>query len=774
MFFHNGALILGTVMNKKFYTRKAAFAAAASLFILSCISAANISNNISAVTFSFSGTSSGWISVQTSLQNSSVQDSQFKLHINGNTENFLFTGKKGIWHEYAVTVSDNSYILFFQGKKIYTSEFKITGSRLQEYRTWYQTGDFYGLGQMSRSLSLKNQTFVLYNIAKYGDQTYVTIPFYTTNTGNAVYYNAATRDSIIFPDQTDDAICYQSGTGCIESFYKQCGSVKKAVADFYALSGSGSLLPKWAFGFIQSKYGYRNADEVKNLVTEFQQRNIPLSAVVLDLYWFKHMGDLDWDKQAFPDPEGLDSWLEDRGIKLIAISEPFFTTASGHYEEFKKLGMFGTGTDGMPAAWHDWWCLGDSTGSVLNPLDDDTQQELGRIYTHMLSTGIDGFWTDLGEPESVPPSVLFNGIPEPVFHNYFNYYWTKAIHNGVAADRPDYRQFILSRSAYTGSSAYNVSTWSGDVSVSFESLAKQPVLGMEAGLSGLPFWGSDTGGFTPQQIQEELFVRWYQFSAFTPVFRAHGTGAREPWAGTAEDCTIISSTIRTRYRMLPYIYSIAHQTLQGIPMMRPMIYDYEKVPSSCLDTQYMFGPSVLVAPVTAPSDSSAAKKVWLPAGNWYNFYTLEKTSGSRTVSFPVTRQTIPVFIKAGSIIPLDLNNNAGVPGSIKEVSDSDWQQSPAPVVLLLVPEKGTAGTFTLYEDDGITNKYLNGTYNETVCTLNGMHLSVKYNGSPRKLMLCVPATTRVHADGWTPLVIGDTTRVLCRTAELDGDMECDL
>jgi len=184
------------------------------------------------------------------------------------------------------------------------------------------------------------------------------------------------------------------------------------------------------------------------------------------------MGDLDWDRQAFPDPEGLDSWLGKKGIKLIAISEPFFTTASSHYTDFKKLGMLGTGIDGSPLTWHDWWCFGDSECSVLNPLDDDAPRELGKIYTHMFDTGIDGFWTDLGEPESVPSSVLFGGIPEPVFHNYFNYYWTKAIHSGVASGRPDYRQFILSRSAYTGSSAYNVSTWPGDVSVSFQSLAK--------------------------------------------------------------------------------------------------------------------------------------------------------------------------------------------------------------------------------------------------------------------------------------------------------------
>ena len=758
----------------KFNTKKTAFAAVAFLFILFFSTAADSADAFLSIDFSFSGCSNEWVDVKASLKNSSIPDSQLKLLPAADTETFRFSGKKGIWHDYAVTVSDNSYTLFSHGKKIYTSEFKSIKNRIQEYRTWYHTGDFYGLGQMSHSLSLKNQTFILYNVAKYGDQTYVSIPFYTTNTGSAVYYNAATRDSILFPESAGDTICYQSGTGNIESFYKQCGSVKNAVSEFYTFSGSGSLLPRWAFGFIQSKYGYRNEDEVKNLVTEFQHRNIPLSAVVLDLYWFKHMGDLDWNKQNFPDPEGLNEWLESRGIKLITISEPFFTTASRYYEDFKKLGMLGTDEDGTPVTWHDWWCFNDPSGSVLNPLDDDAQQELGKIYTHMLDTGIDGFWTDLGEPESVPSSVSFNGIPEPVFHNYYNYYWTQAIHNGVAASRPDYRQFILSRSAYTGSSAYNVSTWSGDVSVSFESLAKQPALGMEAGMSGLPFWGSDVGGFTPPQIQEELFVRWYQFGAFTPVFRAHGTGPREPWAGTEEDCTVISSVIRNRYRLLPYIYSIARQVSQGIPMMRAMIYDYSNVPASYLNTQYMFGPSILVSPVTTPAEAAAVKNVWLPAGSWYNFYTLEKIKGNKILSVPVVRQTIPVFIKAGSIIPLDLNKNAGIPGCEDKSSGSGWQQTPPKIALLLTPEKGIKGTFTLYEDDGVTNEYQNGAYSDTVCTLNGMHLSIKYSGKPRTVILCVPASTSVHTDGWTSEIIGDNTSVLCRTIELTGSMETDL
>lgn len=761
-------------MGKKFAIKKTAFAAVFALFALVCGAAAASEAGTAAVAFSFSGTSGGWISVQASLKDSSIPDSQYKLRPAADTENFSFSGNRGRWREYAVALSDNSYTLFFEDQKVYTAEFKTARNRLQEYRTWYRTGDFYGLGQMSRSLSLKNQTFILYNIAKYGDQTYVAVPFYTTDTGGAAYYNAAARDSIIFPERADDAVCCQSGTGYIESFYKHCTSVKDAVSEFYALSHSGSMLPRWAFGFIQSKYGYRNADEVKNLVDEFRRRNIPLSAVVLDLYWFKHMGDLDWDRQAFPDPEGLDSWLENRGIKLVAISEPFFTTASSHYDEFKKLGLFGTGADGTPAAWHDWWCLGDSAGSVLNPLDDDAERELGKIYTHMLDTGIDGFWTDLGEPESVPSAVLFNGVPEPVFHNYFNYYWTQAIHGGVAAARPDYRQFILSRSAYTGSSSYNVSTWSGDVAVSFESLAKQPVLGMEAGMSGLPFWGSDVGGFTPEKIQEELFVRWYQFGAFTPVFRAHGTGPREPWAGTAEDCAVISSVIRTRYRLLPYIYSIAHEASQGVLMMRPMMYDFPQAPAACLDGQYMFGPAILTAPVTAPAGEAAVKNVWLPAGSWYDFYTLEKTKGGRTIPIPVTGQTIPVFIKAGSVIPLDLNSNAGVPGSIKTADAADWRQTPPDIALLLTPEKGVKGTFTLYEDDGVTNDYRKGAFSETVCTLNGMHLSVKYSGTPRTVTLCVPSATRVRTDGWTPAVIGDGTYVLCRTIVLSGNTECDL
>lgn len=641
------------------------------------------------------------------------------------------------WENYVVLPLADGYTLISDGKELYTSAFSDDGKLLREKRTWKTASGFYGFGQASRKANLANQSLTIYNESKYGDHAYIFIPFYVTNESTSVYYNANGRDKIYFQNEEDSQL-YRTEYHRIECFVRQNESIREAVSKFYSETETSCILPEWAYGYIQSKYGYKSSKEVIELVDKFKEHNIPLSAVVLDLYWFKRMGDISWTSPDFAYYKEMNDYMEQNGVKLITITEPFFTTECENYAELKSQGLLCKNKKGKVALWRDWWCLEDKIGGVFNPLGKKAKSFMGKKYSAMLDSGIDGFWTDLGEPEGAKPDIKYGKYDEQDFHNWYNFYWTKALYEGVHEAKPDQRLFILSRSAGTGSGKFNVSVWSGDVSVSWPSFKNQIAYGVNTGVSGLPYWGSDVGGFVQPESPEELYVRWQQFGAFTPVYRAHGTGSREPYAYSQKAEKLVASAIKTRFRLLPYIYSTARQTMKGIPMMRGMYYESEKTPANFLDREYMFGDALLVSPVMQELSASTEHTVWLPKGTWYNFFTNEKITAQNDMEYKmnVKLDTVPVFVKAGSIIPM------------KEGSND---------ILMVYPEKGLKQSFTLYKDDGTTEAYKKGAYSETVITLEGNRLSAETAGSEEFL-----------AKEFKILVPGNTDISRARTVTLEG------
>jgi alpha-glucosidase len=613
-----------------------------------------------------------------------------------------------IWQNYEISPLEDGYTLKAGDQELYTSRLSDDGKIIREKRTWKTATGFYGFGQASRKANLSSQSFTIYNESKYGDHAYIFIPFYVTNESTAVYYNANGRDKIYFQNG-DDSELYRSEYHRIECYIRQEASIKDAVANFYKETESLCILPEWAYGYIQSKYGYKSSEEVIELIENFKKHEIPLSAVVLDLYWFKHMGDIFWTAPAFSNYSELNDYMEQNDIKLITITEPFFTTESSSFQELQKKELLCKNKNGKTAIWRDWWCFDDKTGGIFNPIGKNAKAFMSKKYSAMIDSGIDGFWTDLGEPEGAKDDLKYGKYDEQDFHNYYNYYWTKALYEGVHDTKPDQRLFILSRSAGTGSGKFNVSVWSGDVSVSWPALKNQISYGLNTGISALPYWGSDVGGFVQPNSPEELYLRWQQFGAFTPVYRAHGTGNREPFNFSEKIEKLVLSVIKTRYRLLPYIYSTARQTMDGLPMMRGMYYETKSTPEQFLNSQYMFGDALLISPVMEEMADSSDHKVWLPAGTWYNFFTMEKISSDRdkVLNMKVSLETVPVFVKSGSIIPMKEENNN---------------------VLFVFPEKGIKNSFTLYKDDGKTEAYKKGDYAEIKFTLDENKLYAESKG----------------------------------------------
>ena len=713
--------------------KKLLITAGFALFALSISSAAKFTT-AKGITITFNGTENNSVQVEATCKKFKANAKAYEWNVPASKVDFaILEDGSYFWNDYVITPVEEGYTLSYKGKEMYTSTFEDEkGKQLCEARMWKDAKKFYGFGQHSRQFNLSDQVFKLYNESKYGDHAYITIPFFVTDSNASCYYTANGNDQMYFQNENISQK-YRSSTMRINSYVKQMETIPEAVSEFYADTESSALLPKWAFGYIQSKYGYKTQQEVVDLIKEFKTRQIPLSAVVLDVYWFNKMGDIDWtNTRDWPDVAGLNNYMEENGVKLITITEPFYCTDTANYAELKSKGMLLKNDQKKIADWRDWWCLnGSKSGGIVNPIHKKASKFFGEKYSKMIDSGIDAFWTDLGEPERAPKNLMYGKLKEEEFHNYYNYYWSQSIYNGVKTKYPDRRMFMLSRSAYTGSGKFGVSVWSGDIAVSWPSLKQQVPFALNCGLSGISYWGSDIGGFVNEKTYPELFVRWQQFGAFTPIYRAHGTGPREPWIFGDEETAIISKYINYRYTLLPYIYSTSRQVLDGIPMMRPMFYEDIDTPDEFLENQYMFGDSLLVCPVYKPIKDEPNKEIYLPKGNWYNFETLKKVQGGKTITVKSDISSLPVFIKEGAIIPAT-------------VEGKDY--------LYILPADGIKNSFTYYNDDGETDNYKSGDFVKVEYKLEGSKLTAKISGdkkyAPKEITVVSPKgsyTTTIEA-----------------------------
>lgn len=452
------------------------------------------------------------------------------------------------------------------------------------------------------------------------------------------------------------------------------------------LTGHSPMLPKWALGYIQCKNRYRTEDELIAIGKKFRNKKIPCDVLVIDWLWFKEFGDLEWDIDNWGNVETILKQLREMGFSIIQAQHPFVEKTSLKYEEFLQKGYLNitkendrpTYDHSNPLARIAWW------------------NEIKKLH----STGITGYWTDMGELEEHPIGTLsYLGSRERI-HNIYSLLWAKGLFEGQRKDFND-RVFSLQRSAYAGIQRYSTALWSGDINSSWETLREQVVVGQGVCLSGQQYWTTDIGGFCPHKdFSSELFIRWFEWGTFCPIFRTHGTRAgNEPWSFGENVEKIITKYINLRYKLMPYIYSCSRKvTENGRPIMRAMCMDYkddEIAINQC--TQYMFGPSILVAPVT--DEGYRERKVYLPIGKWYDFWTDEMFEGNRWVSIQANLDTIPLFIKAGSIIPMC---------KILQHADSNL-----PEEIEIHSYKGESGRFELYEDDGISYNYEKGSYLKT-------------------------------------------------------------
>jgi alpha-D-xyloside xylohydrolase len=508
----------------------------------------------------------------------------------------------------------------------------------------------------------------------------------------------------------------------IDYFFLFGPDLDDVVAGYRELTGRAPLMPRWALGLWQSRERYRTAQESTDALAEFRRRGIPIDVIVQDWQYWRpdQWGSHEFDKERFPDPAAWIREIHDRYKARLMISVwPKFYATTENFKAMQERGFLYPETLKRPT--RDW--LGN-VHAFYDAFNADARKLFwSQLETALFKKGVDAWWMDATEPEPVGeatadalkaamnPTALGSGAR---MANAYVLGSSRALYEGQRGADPDKRVFVLTRSAFAGSQRYASATWSGDVSSDWDSLRKQVAAGLNMALSGIPWWTTDVGGFAvprrwstrnprPEDLESwrELVTRWFQFGAFCPLLRVHGQFPnREMWTFGADEGHRAYQTQlkfdRLRYRMLPYTYSVAAAvTRQHATIMRPLVMDYRDDDHVLeIGDQFLFGPSLLVNPVTTPGVTS--RSVYLPRGGWYDFWTGAQLQGGRRIDAPAPYESLPLYVKAGAIVPMG-----------PELQHSD--EKPADPLTLWV-YAGADAAFELYEDDGVSYGYEKGAF----------------------------------------------------------------
>ncbi len=491
---------------------------------------------------------------------------------------------------------------------------------------------------------------------------------------------------------------YRAPAGGLQYYVFYGPNLPRLLRTLIEITGFPPLPPRWVFGLLQSRYGYRSRRELQTIASTFREKDLPCDALILDHFWFREMGDLAFDPWDWPDPKGMVAELKEKGFQLMVIEEPYLTVQSRNYPEALAKGYLAKHYDGRVYTF-DFW---PGECALVDFSHPEARTWWATKHKPLLDLGVAGWWTDLNEPAKHFPDMAHYGGPAMKVHNLMALWMHQALFEAHQQYAPQKRMFILSRSAYPGSQRYGVGLWSGDVDRTFRALRKQITVGLSTSLAGFPLWGSDIGGFGfGGECTPELYIRWFQFGAFCPLLRPHGdqTELREPWQFGPEVEAICRRYLRLRYRLLPYIYTAAYEACTtGIPLMRPLVLAFPQEPQvwNQSDT-YLFGPEILVAPVY--EEGARERTVYLPPGVWIDFWTDTPYPGPSTQVVPAPLEILPLFVRQGALIPLGPEMRYA----------GEHPLDP----LTLEVYRGASRSFTLYEDDGETTHYLSGAYVQT-------------------------------------------------------------
>ncbi|HYC93371.1 MAG TPA: glycoside hydrolase family 31 protein [Thermoanaerobaculia bacterium] len=583
----------------------------------------------------------------------------------------------------------------------------------------------YGLGEKNGPLSkrgwkLGGYSFTMWNSDTFGynestDPLYVSVPFYISMRGgvaHGVFFDNTFRSNFDIGHQSEGVLSFGAEGGALDYYFIYGPEPKKVLERYTALTGRMPLPPLWALGYHQCRYSYYPESRVRFIADNFRERRIPADVIWLDIHYQDRYRPFTWDPKRFPDPARMIADLRKQGFRTVTIVDPHPPAVRGYapYDTGLAGDHFVKNADGSiyqapvwPAKAEDGdapdWSKPPGVPSVFPDFSKPAARAWwGSLYADFVKQGVAGIWNDMNEPAvfdtasgTMPLDVRHDNEGQPTdhreIHNVYGMLMTRSTFEGLSKLRPDARPFILSRASFAGGQRY-AALWPGDNVSDWTAFRSSIPMLLGLGLSGFPFVGVDIGGFA-EAPTPELYTRWLQAGVFYPFMRTHttfGTPDQEPWSYGVEYEAINRRAIELRYRLLPYIYSAMREAAEsGVPAMRPMFVEFPDEGATWgMDDQFLFGPDLLIAPVLRAGVTE--RGVYLPKGEWYDFWTGRRYTGGRGITVPVTMQAIPIFVRGGAFV-------FGQP-----VVQHTGEMAGQPLEVTLYPSGTSERTF--YEDAG--------------------------------------------------------------------------
>jgi len=605
----------------------------------------------------------------------------------------------------------------------------------------------YGGGTRVLGMNRRGNRLKLYNRAHYGYETHselmnYTLPMVLSSKIFAVHFDNAPIGFLDLDSKNNNTLNYETISGRMTYQVIATDSWADLIDQYTDLTGKQPLPPRWAFGNFSSRFGYHSEAETRYTVNKFLEDDIPLDAVIIDIYWFGkeifgHMGNFEFLKDSFPTPLKMIQDFKKQGVKTVLVSEPFILTTSKKWQEAVSEQVLAKDMHGKPKTW-DFYFGNTGLIDIYNPKGEAW---FWNIYKEMANMGVAGCWGDLGEPEVHPYDALhLTGNADEV-HNIYGHDWARLVFEGYQRDFPDQRAFILMRAGYSGSQRFGLIPWTGDVNRTWGGLKPQTELALQMGMQGLGYMHSDLGGFAGgEKFDPELYTRWLQYGVFQPIYRPHAQEhiPAEPVFHDEKTKALAKKSIELRYQLLPYIYTAAFQNNQtGIPFMRPLLF--EEPSNTHLLTyskSYLWGDNFLVSPITDPLVKT--QEIYFPKdANWHDFYTDKMYEGGQSYTIDLVEESIPVFVKSGAFIPM-----------INTIQSTDeYSLEEMDVHFYYDPSVSTSQNI-VYNDDGMTpNAFEKGNYEiiELESKVRNAKLDiefeiesgVKFNSKTKKIQLIV-------------------------------------
>lgn len=549
----------------------------------------------------------------------------------------------------------------------------VDGTVVAYHETFTARADerFVGFGEKFTALDKRGQRALMWNFDAFGsesDRSYKCVPLYLSSRGYGVLVDSGT------PVEFD--VC-QSTTSCVQilvpddliDYYVIAGPAPADVLDrFDRLTCRPVLPPKWAFGsWISSGFYVDTQEKVLERARRLREGGIPCDVLHLDCYWqvAGHWSDLQWDTENFPDPAGMLATLAEQGFRVSLWINPYISHLSPYFEAAAAAGHLLRRRDGEVYVADVWHGTHPASG-IVDFTNPDAAAWFSGLLRPLLAQGVSVFKTDFAE--GVPAdAVATNGMTGVELHNVY-----ALLYNDVVSRTTQEvvgHGMVWARSTFLGGQRH-CAQWSGDVNCSYPGMASSLRGGLSHGLSGVPFWSHDVGGFTGTPTPD-LYARGAQFGAFSPLVRFHGTTSRLPWDFPEHAARIAVDALRLRYRLMPYLYSAAVESARtGMPMMRALLVDAPEDPAAwTAELEYLLGPDLLVAPMTDPDGS---RQVYLPAGDWVDYWTGTVHSGQRYLPVHKPLEQIPLFVRYGALIPVVPLADTVADGPFTDVTVVSW------------------------------------------------------------------------------------------------------